>query len=109
MGGKDTPASGFALYFDRLMELVKPEILAGPTGQRILIRARSEAAEGGFNVANRLREVGYVAELELGGQKLTNLRWTLDVQNKAPLFILNDQVNHKRFEAQTADELFKLL
>ncbi|HEX73537.1 MAG TPA: ATP phosphoribosyltransferase regulatory subunit [Dehalococcoidia bacterium] len=109
MGGKDTPASGFALYFDRLMELVKPEILAGPTGQRILIRARSEAAEGGFNVANRLREAGYVAELELGGQKLTNLRWTLDVQNKAPLFILNDQVNHKRFEAQTADELFKLL
>jgi len=109
MGGKDTPASGFALYLDRLMNLVKPESLAEPSGQRILIRAQPEAVKGGFDIANRLREAGYVAEFNLGGQELTNLRWTLDVQNKAPLFILTDQVKHRRFEAQTTDEVLKLL
>ena len=109
MGGKDTPASGFALYFDRLMNLVKPEILAEPSGQRILIRVQPEAIKGGFDIASCLREAGYVAELNLGGQELTNLRWTLDVQNKAPPYILTDQVNHKRFKAQTADEVLKLL
>ena len=112
MGGKDTPASGFALYLNRLMNQVKPEILAEHSGQRILIRAepsQPEAVKGSFNIANCLREAGYVAELSLGGQELTNLRWTLDVQNKAPLFILTDQVNHRRFEVQTADEVLKLL
>ena len=109
MGGKDTPASGFALYLDRLMNLVKPESLAEPSGQRILIRAQPEAVKGGFDIANRLREAGYVAEFNLGGQELTNLRWTLDVQNKAPLFILTDQLNHRKFEVQTTDEVLKLL
>jgi len=112
MGGKDTPASGFALYLNRLMNQVKPEILAEHSGQRILIRAepsQPEAVKGGFSIANCLREAGYVAELNLGGQELTNLRWTLDVQNKAPLFILTDQVNHRRFEVQTASEVLALL
>ena len=91
------------------MNLVKPEILAEPSGQRLLIRAQPEAVKGGFDIANRLREAGYVAELDLGGREPANLRWTLDVQSKAPLFILTDQVNHKRFEAQTVDEVLALL
>jgi len=37
MGGKDIPASGFALYLDHLMRLVKPETLAEPLTQRILV------------------------------------------------------------------------
>jgi histidyl-tRNA synthetase len=109
MGGEDTPASGFALYLDRLMNLVKPEILAEPSGQRILIRAQPEAVTESFTMASRLREAGYEAELDLGGRELASLRWTLDVQNKAPLFILTDQVEHRKFEAQTADEVLKLL
>jgi histidyl-tRNA synthetase len=109
MSGKDAPASGFALYLDRLMNLVKPEILAKPLAQRILIRVEPEAMEAGFSMASCLREAGYVAELYLGGQKSANLRWTLDVQNKAPLFVLTDQIRHKKFEAQTTDEVLRLL
>jgi len=112
MGGKDIPASGFALYLDRLMKLVKPETLAKPRGERILIRAepsQPEAVKGGFNIASCLREAGYVAEVHLGGQEPANLRWRLDVQSKAPLFILTDQINHRRFEVQTASEVIKLL
>jgi len=33
----------------------------------------------------------------------------LDVQGKAPPFVLTDQVNDKKFEAQTAEEVLKLL
>ena len=109
MGGKDIPASGFALYLDRLMNLVKPETLAKPLAQRILLRVKPEAMKQGFSVASCLREAGYVAELHLGGQEPANLRWTLDVQNKAPLFVLTDQVNQKRFELEIADEVLRLL
>ena len=109
MGGKDIPASGFALYLDRLMNLVKPEALAKPSGQRILIRAEPEAVKEGFGAAARLREAGYMTEFYLGVQKQADFNWTLDAQTKAPLFILTDQVKRKRFEAQTTDEVLALL
>ena len=109
MGGKDTPASGFALYLDRLMNLVKLEALAQPLGQRILIRAEPQAAKEGFSTVARLHESGYRAEFYLGAQPPTDFDWTLDVQSKAPKFILTDQVKQRRFEAQTADEVLKLL
>jgi histidyl-tRNA synthetase len=109
MGGKDTPASGFALYLDRLMSLVKPEALAQPLGQRILIRAEPQAAKEGFSTVARLHESGYKAEFYLGAQQPADFDWTLDIQSKAPKFILTDQVKHKKFEAQTADEVLELL
>jgi len=108
MGGKDTPASGFALYLDQLIKLVKPEAPAKRQTQRILIQAEPEAVKDGFSTANRLREAGYMAELELGGQK-EGFDWRLDIQSKPPLFILTDQVKQRRFEAKTVDEVLALL
>ena len=112
MGGGEAPASGFALYLDRLMNLIKPESLAKPLSQRILIRAEPdepEAMKGSFGIASRLREAGYVAELYLGGRGLADFRWRLDVQSKAPMFILTDQVKRRKFELQTAAEVIALL
>jgi histidyl-tRNA synthetase len=109
MGGRDTPASGFALYLDRLMNLVKPEALAETSRQRILIRAEPEATEEGFNLARRLHEAGYTAEFYLGAQKSTDFSWTLDIKSKPPRFVLTAPVNHRRFEAQTVKEVLALL
>jgi histidyl-tRNA synthetase len=109
MGGKDTPASGFALYLDHLMKLVKPEALAKGKPQSILIQAEAEAAKEGFDTASRLREAGYTAELELGGQKEADFNWRLEVKSQPPLFILTDQSKRQKFEAKTADEVLAIL
>jgi histidyl-tRNA synthetase len=109
VGGKDIPASGFALYLDPLMDLVKPEALSKPPAQRLLIRAEPQAVKEGFSIANYLHEAGYLAELNLVGQEPANFRWTLDVRRKAPLFILTDEVNHKKFELETAGEVLTRL
>ncbi len=109
MGGRNVPASGFALYFDRLMNLLKPATSAQPLAQRILIKPEPEAIKQGFNMASCLREAGYVAEFKLEGQEPANLRWMLEVRSKAPLFVLTDRVKHKRFELKTADEVLALL
>ncbi len=112
MGGRDIPASGFALYLDHLMNLIKPETLAKPPAQRILIKAelkRADILKEAFSLANCLHEAGYAAEVHLGGQEPANLRWMLAVQDKAPLFVLTDQVNGRRFEAETTDEVLTLL
>ena len=112
MGGRDIPASGFALYLDPLMNLVKPEVMSKPLAQKILIRTepnQPETVKEGFGIANCLREAGYVVELDLGGEEQTNLRWTLDIRNKPPLFVLTDLINNKKFEVQTVDEVLTLL
>ena len=112
MGGRDIPASGFALYLDPLMELIKLNTPIKPLAQRILIRVPSDGAETikeGFRLAGCLHEAGYAAEFYLGGQEPANLRWTLDVQSKAPTFVLTDQVKRSRSEAQTTDEILALL
>ncbi len=109
MGGGDVPASGFALYLGRLMKLMKPETGAKPLSQKILIRAEAEAIKESFSLADCLREAGYVAQLHLEGQEPANLRWTVDVRSREPLFILTDQIKHRKFEIKTADEVLTSL
>ena len=109
VGGRDVPASGFALYLDPLMNLVKPAALARPSAEGILIRAEPQVIKEGFTTISSLHEAGYLAELYLVGQELANWRWTLDVRSQAPLFILTDQVTQRKFEAQTASEVLTIL
>jgi histidyl-tRNA synthetase len=109
MGGKDTPASGFALYLDRLMNLVKPKALAKPSGQRILIKSAPEVAKEGFSLVSHLHEAGYGAEFYLGVKPEADFDWTIDIQSQAPKFILTDQAKGQKVAAQTASEVLKLL
>ncbi|MFC1918444.1 ATP phosphoribosyltransferase regulatory subunit [Chloroflexota bacterium] len=111
MGGQDVPASGFALYLDRLMNLVKPETMAELWGQGILIKAESKGGvlKEAFNLANRLHEAGFAAEVYLGGREPANSRWRLDVQDEASPFVLNDLTGQQKFELKTVDELLATL
>ncbi|MBI4185892.1 MAG: ATP phosphoribosyltransferase regulatory subunit [Chloroflexi bacterium] len=112
MGGEGIPASGFALYLDPLMDMVKPETFAEPAATRVQVRVEpgdTETAKRGFVLASRLREAGYIAELELGAQKQADFNWSLEVKGKAPHFILTNKVGQRRFEAGTAEEVLALL
>ena len=111
MGGKDIPASGFALYLDHLMNLVSLEEAAGLQVQKVLIKADSKGSvlKEAFSLANCLHEAGCAAEVYLGGQEPANLGWRLDVQDKAPLFVLTDLAKGEKFEVQTSDEVLVLL
>ncbi len=109
MGGKDTPSSGFALYLDRLMNLISPKNSAKSLAERIMVRTEPEMVKEGFSIASRLREAGYVAELDLSNQEPADLRWTLNVQRKEPLFFLTNLATHKKIELKTTDEVLDLL
>jgi histidyl-tRNA synthetase len=112
MGGGEFPASGFALYLDRLVKLVKPESLAGPAPERIMIRLQPEEADyikEVFNLASDLREAGYIVEFDLDGQETAGMRWLLTVRSQAPLFTLTDLVKNRELQATTTDEVLKIL
>ena len=110
MGGGNIPASGFALYLDQLMNLVKPEALAVPVSPKILVKVgEKEALREAFRAANQLREAGYVAELDLGSQELTDLRWILTIQSQEPSFTLLDRAKPIRIEVRNIGEVLTLL
>jgi histidyl-tRNA synthetase len=109
MGGKDVPASGFALYLERLMTLIKPKALAKPQPPRVLIKADEARAREGFALARRLHEAGYRAECYLGVQKDSDFDWTVEIKDKPPGFILTNQAKGQKVAAKTAEELLALL
>jgi histidyl-tRNA synthetase len=107
MGGGDIPASGFALYLDRLINLVKPETIVKPAVGKIMIRAESsDVLESAFQLADRLRQAGYIAEIDLDGEK-TTARWTIEVGKKTPAFTLVNESGRVNFAS--IDELLERL
>jgi histidyl-tRNA synthetase len=109
MGGRDTPAAGFALYLDSLMKLVKPETLAKPILKRILVRAAPEVMKEGFSIASRLREIGCIVELALGGEEAASYDFILEIQSKAPKFVLSDKASGKKSNVESTDEVLAII
>jgi hypothetical protein len=92
------------------MNLVEPGTQVKPLAPRILVRAEGgEASEEAFHAASRLREAGYVAELDLGGREPDDLRWLLDVRRKEPSFVLHDEVKSGKAELSTIEEVLKAI
>ncbi|MCK4863592.1 MAG: histidine--tRNA ligase family protein [Dehalococcoidales bacterium] len=109
MGGGDVPASGFALYLDRLISLVKAEAIVGSAAEKVLVRAKSAGAmKEAFQLADSLRGAGYIAELDLDGKK-SDLRWIIEVRSEAPVFTIVDTNTKKKIEASTINEVLKQL
>jgi histidyl-tRNA synthetase len=102
MGGKDVPASGFALYIDSLMGLVRPETLQKAPPERVLVRPKSDkTVREAFEAAAALREAGYIAELDLDGGNPAP-RWTLEVGPAS--LTLSDRARSRRYDVKTVRE-----
>ncbi len=110
IGGTRTPACGFALYTDPIMNLVKSK-----TGQNIdhgvLVRgvkATPKIIKSCFSLAQSLRSIGYIAELKFGGHQ-ANWRWMVTVQQKSPRFIVTDQLQKQRKEAASIAKVVDII
>jgi len=106
MGGKETPAAGFALYMDSLLKLVKT---AETAKRRVLVSISPQAMKEGFDVAAALRQAGLIVELALGEKPEKDCDWLLEVKAKSPLFTLIDKTNKRRSEVNSADGVLAML
>jgi histidyl-tRNA synthetase len=109
MGGKNTPASGFALYLDLLMELMPPEKFSPQTASRITVKMDAEASNLGFGMAAQLRQAGFTVKLHLGGKGPVDTSWKLEVRQKPPSFVLIDVLKDKKFELQSSEDVLEKL
>jgi hypothetical protein len=105
VGGKDVCASGFALYIDELMGLLK-EV---PRRERVLIRAKdAEGLKPSLALARQLRDAGYVAEFDLGYRETVDFRWVINMRGGEEIELLDQSSGKKRRKSSSA-ELLKIL
>jgi histidyl-tRNA synthetase len=112
IGGQEVPASGFALYVDRLMTLLKPETLNEQVPERVLVRTADnmpQTVKEALLMAARLRDAGYAAEIDMGGQSPTDLGWMLEVGTEKPKFVITDTATQTEFKVHTVKEVLRLL
>jgi histidyl-tRNA synthetase len=106
MGGGDVPASGLAIYLDRLMDRVKKGTDASPAAKRILVKASSGAGVGeAFRIADALRQSGCIAEIDLDGR---DAEWTLEVKSASSMTLFN-KAKKRKTAVGSVDAVLKLL
>jgi histidyl-tRNA synthetase len=109
MGGRDTPAAGFALYMNRIMELVKQSGQTVEAAARVLVQVEPGAEVAALDAAAMLRQAGYIAELDLGKAEATACEWLLKVKSGSPCFTLSDKTVDKESALGGIDEVIDRL
>ncbi|MCX6003924.1 MAG: HisS family protein [Chloroflexi bacterium] len=112
MGGKNIPASGFALQLDCLINLMKTLLPTEQETDRILIKLpddQSRLIKEASQIAGNLREAGFIVSLAVGNEDKTDFRWLLRIKDKAPRFAITDQSSKRKLTARTMGDVLKLL
>jgi histidyl-tRNA synthetase len=92
LGGPDMPATGFAIGFDRLVEIAGPGVGSGEIRPDIFIAAIGEKSiSKAFNWSCALGLEGVHAELDLSGRSLKGLMKRADKLGVAYVLIVGDK------------------
>jgi histidyl-tRNA synthetase len=110
LGGKETPASGFALSMDKLMGRL-PE-----GGQRkaekVIVRPEEgdDALKDAYDVLLSIHDAGFAAEIVPPRQPVDpRERWVLEISGVGWHFSLRDLSSGNRYEMATASEVVERL
>lgn len=109
MGGNNVPASGFALYLDPIMNLLKFPSPKPSAGIIVRVSGQSQAnRKRGFDAVNQLHGAGLIAVLN-PDSIITGYRWQLDIRTRSPKFVLTDLKNDRKYETGSIDAVLTLL
>lgn len=109
MGGENKPASGFALYIDKIMEIFNLGQLPGQELQLIAMRVDPGEITGALGIATQLREAGYAVTFYSGIREPDDMRWLLELKTGGSSLILQDRQKERTCEATTTEEPLALL
>jgi len=110
VGGKKTPACGFALYMDPLMSLVKSKVDKNKVNN-ILVRGTTtapEIIESCFKLSQTLHSAGYVTKLDFSNHK-TDWRWIVTAQLEPSPFIVIDQSGETNTSADSIEKVIQII
>jgi len=110
IGGENTPACGFALYMDPLINLAKPKIKQD-TESRVFISgitATPDIIKSCFELAQSLHNAGYITELDFSEHR-SEARWMVTIQQGSPPFIIIDQSQNKTVEVPSIASVIDMI
>jgi histidyl-tRNA synthetase len=84
MGGKNTPASGFALQMNTLMNLIEMPSLTKSEANKILITGSDDepkSVKSAYRIAEGLRKAGFIVNIQLGNEDKKNYKWVIDLND----------------------------
>jgi histidyl-tRNA synthetase len=112
LGGQDTPASGFALYVDKLMELAEIEAADRRAGDRVLVRTSLDQAnvKEAFETVAALHASGVAAELSLTtNTEEAAAQWILEMREAGWRFSLRDLNKGNHYDMASVNEVIARL
>lgn len=107
MGGKAKSASGFALYLDLLIRLIKTETPYSSGIPKILLKIDTDAQKTGFGMADQLRKAGYIVKIHLGGQGPEDVSWNVEVHTRQPGLVLTEISSGRKYECRNPEEVLE--
>ncbi len=109
LGGKEIPAAGFALYFDRLMAMCKADFIQKNLARRVIMKVGQQSAKETLEVAKKIRAAGYTVEFSYSERKIKDTKWVLDVKDEGRNFILTDSKTMKKAAIDSVEEVLGII
>jgi histidyl-tRNA synthetase len=112
MGGKNIPASGFALLMNHLMEIIAMPPSNVTEANKILITisgGKPNVVKSAYNITDSLREAGFITSIQVDNENKADFKWIIEVNDKSPEFTILNQSNKRKQTARTIGEVIKLL
>lgn len=109
VGDGPTPASGFALYVGHIMDLMEPAEIVDISAGKILIKPASDDVDvlkRFYELSTRLRDIGYVVEIELCSQDEAGYDWIISGGKE---FDVIEKSGDKEYEGLSVDEVLQRL
>jgi histidyl-tRNA synthetase len=100
VGGRNTPACGFAFYLDKLAPMVKPWSRQKAEKTTVIKTGGNSTTviKAAFTLAKALRSAGLIAELDFSGSQLS-ARWTITVSAQSRGYSIRDALKGKVYRA----------
>jgi len=110
IGNINSPACGFALYIDPLMNAIE---FSGnqKTDNNVAIALEDMTplnVKLAFELSNLLRKAGYVTEFAIDEHK-PQKRWLVKVRTKPSIYIITEQVQNQKREANSVDNVLDII
>jgi histidyl-tRNA synthetase len=112
MGGKNIPASGFALLMNHLMEIIAIPPSNATEANKILIiisGGKPNVVKSAYNITDSLREADFIVSIQVDNEEKADFKWIIEVNDKSPEFTILNQSNKRKQTAQTIGDVIKLL
>ena len=112
MGGKNTPASGFALQMNTLMNAIEMSPPKKSEADKILIKIvgnPSKLIKTAYSTADTLREAGFIVSIQADNEDQKDFKWVIEIHNKSPEFVIHDETNKRKMSAPAIVDIINFL